>query len=277
MFRKGFTLIELLVVISIIGLLSSVVLASLNSAREKSRINAARYFEAQVEHVAGETLLGRWHFDDCSPSTVVADSSGLGNTGTLSGSTLPSWVTTTPTGTGCALSFNGSTSYIDAGNSVTLENNAAFTYSIWINFSASQTSRTFMGKWASGIGGSSIGIHDSLANRIKFHLDNSSSGQTLNNSVALNDGLWHHVVATWDGAAMKLYVDGKIDGSYTPSPNTTTYPAVSFQIGRWGGSPSQYFNGLMDSPRVYAKSLTAAEVGALYAEGLKNQRFVKNK
>lgn len=40
-FKRGFTLIELLVVVSIISLLSSIILASVNSARAKSR-DAAR-------------------------------------------------------------------------------------------------------------------------------------------------------------------------------------------------------------------------------------------
>lgn len=70
MFRRqgGFTLIELLVVIAIIGILSSVVLASLNSAREKSR-DARRISDIKQIQLALEL-----YFDSNSeyPDTIAA-------------------------------------------------------------------------------------------------------------------------------------------------------------------------------------------------------------
>ncbi len=59
--ERGFTLIELLVVIAIIGLLSSVVLSSLNSARTKSR-DARRLSDIRQIQTALEL-----YFDDVSP------------------------------------------------------------------------------------------------------------------------------------------------------------------------------------------------------------------
>ena len=53
-YKKGFTLIELLVVIAIIGILSSVVLASLNSARGKGA-NAA--VKAQMSNMRAQAEL----------------------------------------------------------------------------------------------------------------------------------------------------------------------------------------------------------------------------
>ncbi len=54
--RKGFTLIELLVVIAIIGMLSSVILASLNSARAKAR-DARRLADIKQIHLALEMFM----------------------------------------------------------------------------------------------------------------------------------------------------------------------------------------------------------------------------
>ena len=56
--KRGFTLIELLVVIAIIGILSGVVLASLNTARVKAR-NAQRISDARQVQLALE-----FFFDD---------------------------------------------------------------------------------------------------------------------------------------------------------------------------------------------------------------------
>jgi prepilin-type N-terminal cleavage/methylation domain-containing protein len=63
--NRGFTLIELLVVISIIGLLSSVVLASLKSARDRNRDAAVR---AQMIQFRNLLILD---YDSTSPNTYA--------------------------------------------------------------------------------------------------------------------------------------------------------------------------------------------------------------
>jgi general secretion pathway protein G len=66
--KKGFTLIELLVVIAIIGLLSTLAMVALNSARQKSR-DAKRV--ADIKQI--QTALEIYYNDNFEyPSTVVS-------------------------------------------------------------------------------------------------------------------------------------------------------------------------------------------------------------
>ena len=74
--QRGFTLIELLVVIAIIGLLSSVVFASLNSARTKSR-DARR--AADIRQIA--TALALYYGDNSNTYPVAT--AWFGGTGGL--------------------------------------------------------------------------------------------------------------------------------------------------------------------------------------------------
>ena len=69
--KSGFTLIELLVVIAIIGILSSVVLASLNSARRKSR-DARRVSDIKQLQLALEL-----YFDSNGSYPAQAGAAGL--------------------------------------------------------------------------------------------------------------------------------------------------------------------------------------------------------
>lgn len=108
--KKGFTLIELLVVIAIIGILSSVVLASLNTARQKAR-DAKRVADIKQLQTALELL-----YDTCGAYPTLASEGPLtpGMTVGSCGSQLSNFIATIPTaptgGTGYTYkSANGTT------------------------------------------------------------------------------------------------------------------------------------------------------------------------
>jgi general secretion pathway protein G len=79
---KGFTFIELLVVIAIIAILSTVVMAGLNSARAKGR-DARRLSDIKQMQAALEL-----YFDSCSGYPTVSTTLSTGdNTGCTAGNT----------------------------------------------------------------------------------------------------------------------------------------------------------------------------------------------
>ena len=93
MYKKGFTLIELLVVISIIGLLSSVVFASLNSARARAR-DSKRIAEMKQVQIAMQLYYDKNGF---FPADNGNSDTKIRFTGMISSLVAEGFLSTTPT------------------------------------------------------------------------------------------------------------------------------------------------------------------------------------
>jgi prepilin-type N-terminal cleavage/methylation domain-containing protein len=115
--KKGFTLIELLVVIAIIGILSSVVLASLNSARTKSR-DARRISDLKQVQLALELSFdsNQEYPDALSTASLVTPGYIAAVPGDPSTGTVYSYDNLTSAGAACSVASGLCTDYCLGAN-----------------------------------------------------------------------------------------------------------------------------------------------------------------
>jgi hypothetical protein len=182
--------------------------------------------------------------------TTTEDSSGLGNTGTLSNATRVA------TGRfGRALSFNGTNAWVTVADSASLDLTNAMTIEAWINpTAASEWDTLVMKESATGLAYALYVIDQARpAGYVRVGANDVGAVGT-----AMAANTWVHVAMTYDGTTLRFYRNG------TQVATAAASGAVSATTGalRIGGnSPwGDYFSGMIDEVRVYNRVLTAAEI-----------------
>lgn len=83
------------------------------------------------------------------------------------------------------------------------------------------------------------------------------------------DGAWHHAAATFDGQAMRVYLDGAEIGKLERVGEIAVGNKTRAFVGSSSGS-GEYFQGGLDDLRIYGRSLSTDEIRQVYEVGLKS-------
>lgn len=258
---KGFTLIELLVVISIIGLLSSVVLAAVNGARAKGAVGAGQKFDQYTHTAFYDDLVLSWDFNNDSGSTVQ-DVSGNGNNLLLSFATLDT--TPNPFATGKVITLDQSASPFSKTavlpSPMKRSPSGDFSVSFWVYpTSAQQTTFLTYGYSAALAQTWRIGVF-SAGGSLSFNFSTGSTPLTVT-AGTLQPNQWHHVAAVCTSAKMGIYINGKLTGTTDAATGCGFAANRSLTLGADNGSLEYH----LDNVRIYARALPLSFIQEQYA------------
>lgn len=229
----------------------------------QSVINASSGYRATI--TVSSTLLNGlvadYEFDETSSPTI--DYSPNNNDGIASNVTygISGKINT-------AYQYNGTSSYVDCGNDASLQLSSAGSISCWINSANLSSNHAIVDKMS--IGGDVNGFHLGTASdsTIYWELANASAFQGGNSISKITVNTWYHIVLTWDGSQVIVYINGSIDpGGIYPKTQTVTpiSNVYNLRIGVRGDiTTSRLFNGIIDEVGIWNRALTSTEVTTLY-------------
>jgi hypothetical protein len=212
-----------------------------------------------------EGLVGYWSFDEGS-GNIAHDYSGNNNHGTIYGATWVDGIS------GSALSFDGVSDYVDLGNPTTLNPETAITLAAWYKPVSYR-----------GIGSDPIltkGYTTHTYPFYQYHLavsgDRFPGGATFGVNVAAggrscsastppgfwSPGNWYHIVATYDGVAIRLYVNATLI-DWNPAQGAIENYGRPIHFGKHTNL-NYYLPGTIDEVRIYDRALRQVEIEYLY-------------
>lgn len=157
---------------------------------------------------------------------------------------------------GSALSFDGSSQYVQLGSTSSLQG-TTITAEAWIKSSSGASTMAVVTK-ASGFW---LGVNFGKAAIYDWNTSTTCTAP----SPSVTDGAWHHVAATLSSGVANgsiIYVDGiqQQTCTWTPTSQNGQPGLGASKAASW----QQYFNGQIDTVKVYNRILSASEVKAEY-------------
>jgi hypothetical protein len=93
-------------------------------------------------------------------------------------------------------------------------------------------------------------------------------GANITSTTTLSTNTWYHLAATYDGTTVKIYLNGSLDTTGTPSLSSFTYTATYIGELYWSqATASRHFEGYIDEVSLFNTALDSANIQAMYNAG----------